>query len=614
MQALMLAAGMGKRLGELTKNNTKCMLEIQGKTLIERAVEALLDSGITKMYIVVGYKGENLKKFLKEECTNPRIKDMEFVFIDNYDYDKTNNIYSLYMAKDVLKEDDTILLESDLIYEPKLIKNLVESERKNAVTVAKFEPWMDGTVVKIGENDSINEFIEGKDFNYDDVDQYYKTVNIYKFSKEFSENQFLPFLEAYIKVYGKDEYYELTLKIIAHLSRSDLKALDIGDTKWYEMDDVQDVDIVNGIFSDGVEKLENMQHRFGGYWRFENLKDYCYLVNPYYPPQELIDEMQYSFKDLLINYPSGQKIQAMNAGRLLGVKQDYLIVGNGAAESIKTLGANLSGNMYNAKTVFNEYNRCFKNCNINTYDESTNSYEFNVDEILNNIKNNDIICIVNPDNPTGAFIKREDIINIIEECKKENKIIIFDESFIDFAQSDLRYTLLDNEILEKYPNLIVIKSISKSYGVPGLRLGVLATSNENILEVLRKDGQVWNINSFAEYFLQIAPKSKYKKVYTSACDKIAEERARFINALRELNIADVYDSQANFVLMDFKDINSTNLAIDLLGEEIFIKDLRTKSSFAGTNFVRIAVKSKEENDQLIEAFKKAIYGKSRTRD
>lgn len=614
MQALMLAAGMGKRLGELTKDNTKCMLNIQGKTLIERAVEALLDSGVTKMTIVVGYKGENLKNFLTNKCTNPRIKEMDFTFIDNDVYDKTNNIYSLYLAKEVLKEDDTILLESDLIYEPKLIKNLVESEKKNAVTVAKFEPWMDGTVVKIGENDSIKEFIEGKDFNYEDVNEYYKTVNIYKFSKEFSSNQFVPFLDAYIKAYGKNEYYELTLKVITCLSRSDLKALDIGDTKWYEMDDIQDVDIVNGIFSNGIEKLENMQHRFGGYWRFENLEDYCYLVNPYYPPQEMLDEMQYSFKDLLTNYPSGQKIQAMNAGRLLGVNQDYLIVGNGAAEAIKTLGANLSGNMYNAKTVFNEYNRCFKNCNINTYDESTNGFEFNIEEILNNIKNNDIICIVNPDNPTGAFIKYEDIIKIIEKCNKENKILIFDESFIDFADSNIRYTLLNNETLEKYPNLIVVKSISKSYGVPGLRLGVLATSNKDILEVLKNDVQVWNINSFAEYFLQIAPKSKYKKIYNFACNKIAEERARFITALRDLDIAEVYDSQANYILMDFKDNNSTELTIKLLEENIFIKDLRTKSSFEGTNYIRIAVKSKEENNLFLSALQKALKGNQRGRN
>ena len=217
MQALMLAAGMGKRLGKLTKDNTKCMLPIQGKTLIERAVEALLDAGVKKMTIVVGYKGDNLKKFLTEDCTNPRIKEMDFVFIDNPIYDKTNNIYSLYLGKDVLTEDDTILLESDLIYEPELIKKLVDSDKTNAVTVAKYEQWMDGTVVKIGEDDQITEFVEKKSFNYKEIDNYYKTVNIYKFSKEFSKKQILPFLDAYIKAYGENEYYELIFKIIAHL-------------------------------------------------------------------------------------------------------------------------------------------------------------------------------------------------------------------------------------------------------------------------------------------------------------------------------------------------------------------------------------------------------------
>ena len=76
MQALILAAGMGKRLGKYTSNNTKCMLKINNKTLIERAIEALVDSGIKKLILVIGYKGENVKKYLLQECKNPKIKRM----------------------------------------------------------------------------------------------------------------------------------------------------------------------------------------------------------------------------------------------------------------------------------------------------------------------------------------------------------------------------------------------------------------------------------------------------------------------------------------------------------------------------------------------------------
>ena len=293
MQALMLAAGMGKRLGKYTAGNTKCMLNVNGKTLIERAIEALLDADVNKLVLVLGYKGDNVKKYLLEECTNPRIKEMELVFVDNNVYDKTNNIYSLYLAKDELAKDDTILLESDLIYDYDLIKRLVDSNEPNLVSVAKYKQWMDGTVIKIDDDLNILEFIEKKNFNFDEIDDYYKTVNVYKFSKEFINKEFNAFLDAYIKAYGENEYYELVLKIIAHLSRSSLKALDVSDIKWYEIDDGQDLDIVNCLFTDGLEKLKNFQKRYGGYWRFDNLLDYCYLVNPYYPPKSMIDKINY---------------------------------------------------------------------------------------------------------------------------------------------------------------------------------------------------------------------------------------------------------------------------------------------------------------------------------
>ena len=604
MQALMLAAGMGKRLGKYTKGNTKCMLKVGDKTLIEIAIEASLEAGIKKFIIVVGYKGENVKKYLLEECKNPKIKEMDIEFIDNEIYDKTNNIYSLYLAKDKLAEDDTILLESDLIYDYDLIKRLVNDKEPNLVSVAKYKEWMDGTVIKIDENDNITEFIEKKNFEFDEIGEYYKTVNVYKFSKEFSNEEFNPFLAAYIKAYGENEYYELVLKIIAHLSRSRLKALDVSDINWYEIDDAQDYDIASSIFSSGLEKLERFQKRYGGYWRFNKILDYCYLVNPYYPPKKMIEKINYFSTELITGYPSGQHIECINAGKLLDVDENYLSVGNGAAELINALGRISTGKMYVSKSAFNEYKRCFNNCELNIYDMSHDDYRFNVEEIKRNIPLNDIICIVNPDNPTGAFIKYNDIISIIEECKKQNKQIIFDESFIDFANQNDRYTLINNEILEKYDNLIVVKSISKSYGIPGIRLGVLASSNEELMKDIKKCISIWNINSFGEYYLQIA--NLYKNDYKLACDKIAIERERFISDLRNINRIKTYDSEANFVLCNLGNYDSTRVAIDLLEDNIFIKDLKTKEAFKDMNYIRLAVRKEEENKVLVKKLEKTI--------
>ena len=608
MQALMLAAGMGKRLGKYTKGNTKCMLSIHDKTLIERAIEALYQAGITNFTIVVGYKGENLKRFLLEECQNSIVKKMNLTFIDNSVYDKTNNIYSLYLAKDVLMEDDTILLESDLIYDYELIKRLADSNELNLVSVARYEQWMDGTVIKIGDRGNITEFIEKKDFSFDEIDKYYKTVNIYKFSKEFSKQQFIPFLNAYIEAYGENEYYELVLKIIAHLSRSSLKALDVSDLNWYEIDDAQDLDIANCMFSSGEEKLKLFQKKFGGYWRYPGLLDYCYLVNPYYPPKKMIEKINYFSSSLITQYPSGQSTQCINAGRLLNdADEKYLAVGNGAAELINVLGSILNGKMYLSKSVFNEYMRCFPNCSFNIFDMSKNNFAYNLDEINENISNNDIICLVNPDNPTGSFIKYNDIIRIIEECKKNGKIVIFDESFIDFVNLEDRYSLISNDILEKYDNLIVIKSISKSYGIPGLRLGVLATSNIELLEQIKRRLAIWNINSYGEYYLQIA--NLYKKDYINACNLLVEERSRFIEELRQIRDIVVYNSEANYIMCNLGNHNSTQLAATLLEQyNIFIKDLRTKDAFNGQNFIRLAVRTTEENKILTKCLSDIMKG------
>ena len=601
MQAIMLAAGKGKRLGKYTKNNTKCMLEINGISLLERAIDALLEANIHSLLLVVGYKKDYLKKYIKKHNLDKKIK---ITFIDNNDYDSTNNIYSLYMAKDQLCQDDTILLESDLIYEQNIIKKLVNSPYTNAAVVAKYDEWMDGTVVTIDENDNIIEFIEKADFNYSDINKYYKTVNIYKFSKEYLNNYYLPFLEAYIKAYGKNDYYELVLKVISSIPKSGIKAFKINKEKWYEIDDCQDLDIATLFFSSGKQQLELYQKRFGGYWRFKELIDFCYLVNPYFPTQAMIDKMKYNFENLLVDYPSTMSIQSNCISRFFNnVDESKLLVGNGAAELINQLKVILKGKIGIPFPTFNEYVRCLPNTEIVFLNTKENNYQLTKDYLLQYIDKIDALVIINPDNPSGSFIKYEDILEVIDKYNAKNKIIIFDESFIDFAEPELRYTLIDDKILDKYENLIVIKSISKSYGIPGLRLGVLASSNKEFLKEFKDNMPVWNINSFAEYFLQIFV--PFSKNYEIACNKICETRKKFIEQLKKLEFIEVYASQANYVMVKLIDMDSQDLTLYLLEKyNLLIKDLSSKKGFDNESFIRIAVKTEKENQTLVDALKK----------
>ena len=603
MQALMLAAGMGKRLAKYTKNNTKCMVEVAGQKLIDHAINAIKKAGIKRFVIVLGYKGENLKNYILSRND----KDLELVFIENEVFDTTNNIYSFYLAKDELNKDDTILLESDIIFDEDLIKDICNTKEKNVVAVAKYESWMDGTCVTLNENGTVHKFVEKQNMKIDQLDRYYKTVNVYKFDKDFVMGTYIPFLEAYMKIQGLNSYYETSLKYICQLPGMEFKAFTMDERPWYEIDDAQDLDIVNVLFSHGEAKYNLIEKKYGGYWRFPRYIDFCYLVNPYFPPKQMVEKMQVELPILLTQYPSGLRVQNMNAERLFGVDENHILVGNGAAELINALGHVLKGKTVAVNSpVFNEYVRCFKECKIIELDNSKNDYALNIKDIKKAIKESDYTVIVNPDNPSGFALAKDEILDLIALANKENKGLIIDESFIDFACREKRFTLLDNEIISNNPNLIVVKSISKSYGVPGIRLGLLASSNEELLNELKQEMQIWNINSFGEYYLQIY--QLYAKDYAKACDQIVAEREHLIAGLKEFNGVKVYPSEANYVMVDLGKINSRELAIRLLDKyNLIIKDLSTKSKMKGKNLIRLAVRDRKDNDFLLDTLKKELH-------
>lgn len=602
MQALMLAAGMGKRLGNYTKNATKCMVPVNGKTLIEYAIESLIYAGIKKFTMVVGYKKDVLKNFLKGKYPQIQID-----FIDNDVYDSTNNIYSLYLARDVLSSDDTILLESDLIFDKEIIREIVSSPEKNLAVVSHFENWMDGTVTVLNEEKAIKRIVSKSDFDWNKIDSYYKTVNIYKFSKEFSKNIYMPFLGAYQTAYSKNEYYETVLKVISYLDGDILKAHLVDGSRWYEIDDPADLKIASTRFSSGKEHLESMYKTFGGYWRYPSMLDFCYLVNPYFPPKALVNEMKQMSDILLESYPSGDKQQSLLAGKIFGVLPEHIAVGNGAAELIASISELSSGKVVVPFPTFNEYPNRFGNENT-VWLPANEDFSYSVEDIVRSAEENSAsyVLLINPDNPSGHFFTKQEVIVLAEQLSSKNVKLILDESFVDFAEPEIRFTFIDEELISKHKNVIVIKSISKSYGVPGIRLGVLVSGDESLIEKIQKNTSIWNINSFAEFFLQIF--DKYKKFYGSACDKIAEERGRFSSELSKIPGVKVYESQANYLLCklsgEAEKIGSLGLAEKLLDDyNILIKDLSSKKGFEKGQFIRLAVRNCQDNDRLIFALK-----------
>lgn len=597
MQAIILAAGMGKRLGELTRNNTKCMVEVNGIPLIDRLLRQLANCELTRIVLVIGYKGEELRKHVGDSY-----RGIPIVYVENKLFDKTNNIYSLWMTRDLLVSEDTLLVESDLIFEDSIFDLVLNNPSENLAVVDRYQAWMDGTMVCLDSELNIINFVPKKMFNYQELHTYYKTVNIYKFSKEFSSKKYLPFLEAYIKAFGTNEYYEQVLRVFTMLDSCNLKALPLNGQKWYEIDDVQDLNIAEVLFAEGDMKLKMMQGRYGGYWRFPNLLDFCYLVNPYFPTPRLKEELKSNFDVLLTEYPSGMAVNSLLMGKYFGLSPELVCVGNGAAELIKSLMENLEGRLGIVLPTFEEYPNRLNQSRVEAYVADNDDFSYTAADLKAYFSDKDIstLLVINPDNPSGNFIAPSDLLELAEWTRARGIRLVVDESFVDFSEGSYGNTLLKDDILREHPNLVVVKSISKSYGVPGLRLGVLATADDTIIAPMRKDVAIWNINSFAEYYMQIF--GKYEGDYHKACRQIIAERNRFYDELKKIPFLRVIPSQANYFLCEIiSSYTSHELTLKLLTEhEILLKDCGKKQAFAGRSFIRIAVRDKADNDRLLK--------------
>ncbi len=237
MQALILAAGCGRRLRPLTDKIPKALVEINGTPLLNNALDCLSGRNISEVLLVVGDK-----KGMIIDRIGHQYKGMNITYVENPLYDKTNNVYSLWLAKNYL-HDDLIMLECDLFYGRQLIDTALAGDGECNMVVSPFNPkTMDGTVVHVKEDRSVDALIIKRHQQADmDYSQLYKTVNIYTFSQDFVCNKFMPALDTYVFTQGADSYYELVLGALIYYGNNSIKAIDVPETAWSEIDSLEDL-------------------------------------------------------------------------------------------------------------------------------------------------------------------------------------------------------------------------------------------------------------------------------------------------------------------------------------------------------------------------------------
>lgn len=366
--------------------------------------------------------------------------------------------------------------------------------------------------------------------------------------------------------------------------------------------------MISNNYSEDELLLKQYYSRYGGYWRFPDMLDYCYLVNPYFNRSGIIKEMQDFFPVLVSEYPSGMSVNSGLASECWGIKQEHIVVGNGAAELIKAIMESLEGKVGVVRPTFEEYPNRMPADRVETFVPQNDMFRYGADNLIEYFGQHpvDTLLLINPDNPSGNFIPVEGIQKVAQWCEDNGIQFILDESFVDFSVGYDHNTFLHDEILEKYPHMCVMKSISKSYGVPGLRLGILCSANETLIAKIKKQVSIWNINSFAEFFMQIYP--KYREDYKHACDQFIQAREDFEVELKSIPFIKVMPSQANFFFLEvLPPYEPKELCAILLKKyNILASACLAKKGIEPNRYMRIAVRNHGDNEKFINALKDLI--------
>ena len=594
-KAVILAAGVGDRLRPFTDAYPKCLVEVGGVPILENTLTHLAALGTEEVAIVVGHHKEHvIDKF------GANFLGMAIVYVVSEQYETTNNIYSLWLARAHLRED-ILLLEADVFFERAVLERLLSHGTGNSAIVSKHQVWMSGTVVSIDNRGRIQGLFDAQvqDARFD-YSQVFKTANLYLFRREYLERYFLPQLEAYVAAEDVNEYYESILIALAHRGKNNLSAVICDDLKWYEIDDESDRRAAEYLFYSPEQRYKHIDTLHGSYWRF-GFVDHAYLYNPYYPPKPVFTHFKNHIEQLVVNYPAAQNVVARLVGTLIDQPPAHLVVGNGASELINIISGRLDGKIICPVPSFNEYEAASSAGCFIPFELPAPSFELDVDAFAERAIDHDarVAIVVSPNNPTSLSVPREELLRLADRLRRHDCLLVVDESFVDFAKcaSDLSV----EQWVNQKDNLAVIKSLSKSFGIGGLRLGYLLTSNRGLYESVRSELHIWNINGFAESFLRLAP--RYRRTFDASCARVHADATRLYERLSRIHGVTAYEPDANFVMccLPVQDSAPEVAKRLFVGFNIYVKHCAGKAMPNGASYLRIASRTRAENDTLVDA-------------
>jgi histidinol-phosphate/aromatic aminotransferase/cobyric acid decarboxylase-like protein/GTP:adenosylcobinamide-phosphate guanylyltransferase len=600
-RAVVLAAGLGTRMRPLTSDIPKCLVEVNGIPVLFRSLRVLALAGVTEAVIVVGHEAAQVRRRIGNTFAG-----IDIVYVDAPLFDTTNNIRSLWDARGYCDED-VLLLEGDVVFDLEVVMRL-RDQRGSSMAVAPDHANFSGTVVRHDDNDVVTGFTLGADRDRtldDDVAQ--KTVNIYLLRAEVLRTKILPELCRQVERGNVQAFYESVFRdLVADGSFPDLVAVDISTSRWYELDNTRDLDLAEFIFLSRDQQFDRIQSLHGSHWRY-GVVDHAYLYNLHFPPAALLADLRDELPEIVTNYPVGQSEVDDLVAQWTGADAAGIVVGNGAAELIKVLGDHFIEKMTIPVPSFNEYENVLRPEQLDRVPLDPVTFELDLDAFAESARRagSNVAVLVTPNNPTALSVDRESVLELAGRLAEHGCRLVVDESFIEFARAGRAGSVED--VVGEYPNLAVIKSMSKVFGIAGLRIGYLLTGDHRFAADVRAQLPIWNLNGFAESFLRRV--GSYRSEFAASCEMVRDTCQDFYDALRELPGLHAFQPDANFV---FCKITAPGLTGPALARKVYaehsilIKDCATKTMPEADRYLRIASRTADENARLVDALSRLL--------
>jgi histidinol-phosphate/aromatic aminotransferase/cobyric acid decarboxylase-like protein/choline kinase len=596
-RAVILAAGLGSRLGLFSRRLPKPLLPVAGRPMLLRCLDSLAAAGVLDVVIVVGHLAGEIR-----QRVGSRWHGMEITYVEVAEYETKNEIYSLWLAREYL-DRDAIVIEADVVFEQAVLTALssIGGPEVNVIAASAHEHGMDGTVVRAtpdGRTLEICYAVEQTD-GYDFTGTL-KTMNIYLLRTGLLRESFLPELDRLVRSGCTDLCFEVALAPGLRGGRFPFAVADCSDLAWWEVDSHDDRRTAEYRLAGPTERFATLEHSYGGYWR-HGVVDHRLLCNVHFPSDSMLERLAADLSKLVTQYPVGQRSLAELASQAFGHPAEHLVVVNGSSELIRILAEHTSGAVLLPTPGFNEYENAFGADRVIAHPLSEPGFALDVDALADQAERvrARTVVVVTPNNPTSLAVEREDLARLARRLNGLGALLIVDESFVDFCEQPAERTLTGE--VGRHPNLLVLKSVSKVYGIGGLRLGYGLTSDLLLRSTLLGALPIWNVNGLAEAFMRHLP--VFYTSFEESCGLVREDRDQLYRLLCSLDGVRALRPAANFVMARLPaPWTSPELAQRLFAEHgILIKDCAGKSMQEGDRWLRIASRTQQENTRVAGA-------------